>query len=99
MPNLKSIKFEKKYGSNDKMEDMIINRRRIYYEKKLEENSMDYDTWFDYTKLEEDYKAILDAQLIDSRKQEKTIVTPFMQNEWKGFESAGITQMLAKTLI
>ena len=49
------IKFEKKYGSIEKMEDMIINRRRIYYEKKLEENSMDYDTWFDYTKLEEDY--------------------------------------------
>ena len=34
---------------------MVINRRRIIYEKKLKENNMDYDTWFDYTKLEEEY--------------------------------------------
>ena len=49
------IKFEKKYGTTQKLEDMVINRRRIFYEKKLQENNMDYDTWFDYTKLEEEY--------------------------------------------
>ena len=49
------IKFEKKYGNTQKLEDMVINRRRIFYEKKIKENSMDYDTWFDYTKLEEEY--------------------------------------------
>ena len=49
------IKFEKKFGNTQKLEDMIINRRRIYYEKKLKENNMDYDIWFDYTKLEEEY--------------------------------------------
>ena len=49
------IKFEKKFGTTQKLEDMVINRRRILYEKKLKENNMDYDTWFDYTKLEEEY--------------------------------------------
>ena len=49
------IKFEKKYGNSQKLEDMVINRRRIYYEKKIKENNMDYDIWFDYTKLEEEY--------------------------------------------
>ena len=49
------VKFEKKYGSNENLEDMIINRRRVNFEKKLKENKMDYDLWFDYTKLEEEY--------------------------------------------
>ena len=34
---------------------MIISKRRLYYEKELEKNSLNYDLWFDYTKLEEDF--------------------------------------------
>jgi 2-oxoglutarate dehydrogenase E1 component len=58
------------------------NPREIYNEKLLAEGIIDKD----YTsKLEEDYKASLEEKLEDSRKVEKTVITPFMQNEWKDF--------------
>ena len=36
--------------------------------------------------MEKDYKASLEVDLEDSRKIEKTEITPFMQDEWKGFD-------------
>ncbi len=46
-------------------------------------------------KLEEEYKAILESDLEDSRKEEKTKVTAFMQDEWEGFENAEEGEMMA----
>ncbi len=45
-------------------------------------------------KLEEEYKAQLETDLEDSRKLEKTKVTPFMQDEWEGFENAEEGEMM-----
>ena len=39
----------------------------------------------DIKQLEKDYKDSLELDLQDSRKIEKTEITPFMQDEWKGF--------------
>lgn len=64
------------------------NPREIYNEKLLAEGVINKD----YTaKLEEDYKASLEEKLEDSRKVEKTVITPFMQNEWKNF--VNVTEM------
>ena len=49
------VKFEKMHGNKESTEEMIISKRRLYYEKELEKNSLNYDLWFDYTKLEEDF--------------------------------------------
>lgn len=35
--------------------------------------------------LEEQYKASLEEELEDSRKEDKTVITPFMADEWSGF--------------
>ncbi len=48
-------KFEKMYGTKETLDEMIINKRKLYYENELEKNNMNYDFWFDYLKLEEDY--------------------------------------------
>jgi len=45
-------------------------------------------------KIEEEYKAKLESDLEDSRKEEKTKVTPFMQDEWEGFENAEEGEMM-----
>ncbi len=67
------------------------NPREIYNEKLLEEGIIDKD----YTaKLEEDYKASLEEKLEDSRKVEKTVITPFMQNEWKDFVNVTEVEMM-----
>ncbi|KAB7529143.1 2-oxoglutarate dehydrogenase E1 component [Flagellimonas olearia] len=58
------------------------NPRDIYAERLIAEGVIDKD----YVKnLEEEYKKNLEEDLLDSRKIEKTRITPFMQDEWGGF--------------
>lgn len=58
------------------------NARDIYAEKLIAEGIIDSNF---VSKLEAEYKASLEVKLEDSRKEEKTIITPFMQDEWEGF--------------
>jgi 2-oxoglutarate dehydrogenase E1 component len=44
--------------------------------------------------LEQAYKSILEDDLQDSRKIETTVITPFMEDEWKTFERVDETQMM-----
>ena len=45
--------FEKKYGTKDSIDKVIVNKKRFEYEQELIENENNYDLWFDYIKLEE----------------------------------------------
>ncbi|KAF9168351.1 NineTeen Complex (NTC) component [Actinomortierella ambigua] len=47
------VQFEKQYGDKEGIEDVIVGKRRLQYEAELEANPRNYDTWFDYGKLEE----------------------------------------------
>lgn len=68
-----------------------LNSRDIYAEKLI--NSGIIEKGY-VAKLEEDYKAKLEADLEDSRKEEKTKITPFMQDEWEGFKEVDETVMM-----
>jgi 2-oxoglutarate dehydrogenase E1 component len=46
--------------------------------------------------LEQEYKSNLEVNLEESRKKDLTIITPFMKNEWKGFEQVSDVEMLKK---
>jgi len=60
------------------------NARDIYFEKLKKQGVADDE----YLKeLEETYKASLEEKLEDSRKEETTRITPFMEDEWDGFEN------------
>ena len=67
------------------------NPRDIYAAKLLEQGVIDSNFVKD---LESSYKQDLDDNLQASRKKDLTIITPFMRNEWKGFEQVTDTQML-----
>ena len=69
------------------------NPRDIYVEKLIAEGIIDNNY---IAKLESDYKDNLDVNLQASRKKDKTIITPFMQDEWKGFEQVSDDAMLKK---
>jgi 2-oxoglutarate dehydrogenase E1 component len=69
------------------------NPRDIYANKLLTEGVIQEGFVKD---LETAYKQDLDDNLQASRKKDLTIITPFMQNEWKGFEQVTDTQMLQK---
>jgi len=47
------ISFEKQHGSRKGIEDVIMDKRRFQYEALIQETPTDYDTWFDYVRLEE----------------------------------------------
>ena len=93
----------RKYGHNEgdeprftqpKLYKAIANHenpREIYAAKLITEGIVDKD----YIKnLEAAYKASLEEELEDSRKEEKTVITPFMQDEWTGFEYADQNRMM-----
>nr|WP_315210982.1 2-oxoglutarate dehydrogenase E1 component [uncultured Flavobacterium sp.] len=69
------------------------NPRDIYMDKLLAEGVIDST----FVKgLEHEYKSNLEVNLEESRKKDLTIITPFMKNEWSGFEQVSDTQMLQK---
>ncbi|QCX01275.1 2-oxoglutarate dehydrogenase E1 component [Aggregatimonas sangjinii] len=67
------------------------NPRDIYAERLMAEGII--DSGF-VKKLEAEYKDSLETELEDSRKEDKTIITPFMADEWKGFENVREWEMM-----
>lgn len=95
----------RKYGHNEgdeprftqpKLYKLIAkhqNPRDIYAAKLIADGVID-DKYV--AKLEKEYKGILDENLEASRKKDLTIITPFMQNEWGGYNQADSDEMLQK---
>ena len=69
------------------------NPRDIYADKLLAQGVIDTNFVKD---LESAYKLDLDQNLEASRKKDLTIITPFMQNEWQGFQQVSDDVMLQK---
>ena len=67
------------------------NPRDIYADQLIQQGIV---TAGELKQMEKDYKNSLEEDLVDSRKIEKTEITPFMQDEWKGFERVDETQMM-----
>ncbi|MDO4229391.1 MAG: 2-oxoglutarate dehydrogenase E1 component [Capnocytophaga sp.] len=85
-PRFTQPKLYKLIGKHD-------NPRNIYAQKLIQEGAIQADF---VTQIENDYKNKLDKCLEDSRKEELTIIKPFMQDEWQGFEIASRQKMLEK---
>ncbi|KAJ3510460.1 hypothetical protein NLJ89_g4661 [Agrocybe chaxingu] len=46
-------RFEKQFGTRGTLELTVLGKRRIKYEEEVSRDGPNYDTWFDYTRLEE----------------------------------------------
>jgi len=67
------------------------NPKEIYAEVLLRQNVIDQD----YVKtIEANYRNVLEDNLEDSRKQQTTVITPFMQDAWNGFTRVDESQMM-----
>jgi 2-oxoglutarate dehydrogenase E1 component len=69
------------------------NPRDIYADKLIVDGIISPDY---INKIESDYKAKLDENLEASRKKDKTIIIPFMQDEWQGFVQVSNQEMMKK---
>jgi 2-oxoglutarate dehydrogenase E1 component len=67
------------------------NPMLIYTEKLKSEGLVD-DAYV--KQIETDYKAKLEEKLEDSRKEDTTFITPFMEGVWEGFELVDDSEML-----
>ncbi len=67
------------------------NARDIYAAKLIAEGVIG-DTYV--KQLEKEYKDSLEEELEDSRKEDKTVITPFMAEAWKGFDNAREWEMM-----
>lgn len=67
------------------------NPRDIYAERLMQEGVIDNSY---VAQLEKQYKDSLEEKLEDSRKEDKTVITPFMADEWKGFENVREWEMM-----
>lgn len=47
------VSFEKKHGDQEGIEDVILTKQRAEYAKRVKDDPLDYDGWFEYCKLEE----------------------------------------------
>ena len=67
------------------------NPRDIYADQLMQQGIV---TTAELKQMEKDYKDSLEVDLVDSRKIEKTEITPFMQDEWKGFVRVDEVKMM-----
>ncbi|WP_033957343.1 2-oxoglutarate dehydrogenase E1 component [Psychroserpens jangbogonensis] len=67
------------------------NPRDIYAAKLIAEGIIDTDY---VAELEKDYKDKLEVKLEDSRKTDKTVITPFMEDEWINFQTVVEDKMM-----
>jgi len=93
----------RKYGHNEgdeprftqpKLYKAIANHknpRDIYAEKLISERVI---THHELDQMEKVYKARMEEKLEVSRREENTIITPFMQDEWEGFQRVKVDEML-----
>ncbi len=69
------------------------NPRDIYAERLIAEGIINNGY---VAELEHEYKEALEEKLEDSRKEDKTEITPFMADEWKGFSNVREWEMMEK---
>lgn len=50
----KFVAFEKRYGGKEGIEDALVGKKRFEYEDEVGKNPLNYDSWFDYLRLEEE---------------------------------------------
>ena len=67
------------------------NPRDIYASKLMDQGIINNDH---ISKIEPKYFAKLEGELTDSKKKEKTKITPFMQEVWEGFNRVDENKML-----
>ena len=51
----------------------MLGKRRIQYEEELKHEPMNYDTWFDYSRLEEDAYRSADSQTDDAANRVREV--------------------------
>ncbi|GMH84236.1 hypothetical protein TrST_g691 [Triparma strigata] len=61
------VSFEKKFGDKDGVENLILTKQRSEYKAKVDADPTDYDSWLEWTKLEETHGEVRDVREVFER--------------------------------
>lgn len=61
------------------------NPKEIYTKKLLNENLMDSNL---PNEIKEEFRSMLESRFYESKKVNRAVITPFMEEEWKGFQQS-----------
>jgi crooked neck len=61
------LDFEKQHGTREEMEEAILTKRRHQLEQDIAREPYNYDSWFDYARLEEQANQIERAREVYER--------------------------------
>ena len=90
--------FEKQRGDREGIEEAIFVKRREEYEAKLKDDPMNYDTWFDLTRLEEEAGDI--ERCRNAYEMAVAVVPPAMEKRyWQRYIYLWIKYALFEELI
>ena len=79
------VTFEKKHGSKEGIENVVLTKQKSQYLSQLRLNPRDYDSWFEYAKLMQDNAASAD-QIREIYEQAVSNVPPTQQKEhWRRY--------------
>lgn len=67
------------------------NSRDIYAEKLISQGVIDNNF---VAEIEKEYKGVLEKELESSRKEDKTVITPFMEDDWKDYTRVDEKRMI-----
>lgn len=77
--------FQKKYGAQKDIENLISHKRKLHYEDVLAKNPFDYDTWFDYTHLAEEEFSLDEVRDIYERAVANVPKNKTNKNSWRRY--------------
>ena len=83
---LEFVIFEKKHGTRQGIDGVILSKSRLRYEKELEENPRNYDVWFDFVRLEE-AEAIAEADRLARRAKSESKDSEEMDDSRSAFRA------------
>jgi len=89
--SFKQSEFEKKHGATNQVEDLVFSKRREQYEADVASDPLNYDTWFDYMRLEQSaFESSRSAETLDRargiHRRAQSAIPPVQQKlYWKRY--------------
>lgn len=96
------ITFEKQHGDKERIEAIVMVKRRVVYEQQVSANALDYDSWLEYIKLEESEAAASQSFGLVREVYERAIanVPPFPEKKyWRRYIYIWIKYALFEELL
>jgi crooked neck len=79
------VTFEKKHGNKEGIENVLLTKQKTEYVSRLQQNPRDYDGWFEYAKLMQDYGSNADEVREIYEKAVSNVPPSHQKDHWRRY--------------